>query len=136
MIYTRKQEVLYQSKVSLVSSGDCKVGYYHMILMGKKKLKRPIDKLAKKFNFLAYDMGNSLCFTCVVSWLKKVLRTEFPFGPRILTVNVFSFSRGSGGSPSLALRIAYKDEGLFWILLVLIDISLVSDTEAQASGKA
>ena len=36
MIYTRKQEVLYQSKVSLVSSGDCKVGYYHMILIGKK----------------------------------------------------------------------------------------------------
>ena len=36
MIYTTKQEGLYQSKVSLISSGDCKVGYYHMILIGKK----------------------------------------------------------------------------------------------------
>ena len=67
MIYITKQEGFYQSKVSLVSSCDRKVGYYHMVLTGKKKIKRPIDKLAKKFNFLAYDMGNSLCFTCVVS---------------------------------------------------------------------
>ena len=46
--------------------------------------------------------------------MKNVLSTEFPFGPRILTVKVFSFSRGSGGSPSLASRIAYKDESLFY----------------------
>ena len=67
---------------------------------------------------------------------KKSLGQNFHLGHGFSLSNVFSFSRGSGGSPSLALRIAYKDEGLFWILLVLIDISLVSDTEAQASGKA
>ena len=113
MIYITKQEGLYQSKVNLVSSCDCKSGLLSHDPNWEKKLKRPIDKLANKFNFLAYDMGNSLCFTCVVSWLKNVLSTEFPFGPRILTVRVFSFSRGSGGSPSLASRIAYKDESLF-----------------------
>ena len=36
MIYITKQEGLYQSKVSLVSTCDCKVGYYHMVLIGKK----------------------------------------------------------------------------------------------------
>ena len=48
MIYTTKQKVLYQSKVSLVSSGDCKVGYYHMILIGNKKIRKAYWQACKE----------------------------------------------------------------------------------------
>ena len=69
---------------------ESSIEHYYMTLIGKTKQtsKRHCWKACIKFNFLSYDMGNSLCFTCVVSWLKKFVWTEFPFGPQILTLTV------------------------------------------------
>lgn len=75
-----QDEILKESSISIIT--------WPWLGKQNRQVKDNCWKACIKFNFLSYDMGNSLCFTCVVSWLKKFVWTEFPFGPQILTLTI------------------------------------------------